>query len=54
MATEVYQPQQELPVTTVVYSLPTPTDTPIYEDPNDQVFLGDIQFVGRVPVVSVA
>jgi hypothetical protein len=52
MATEIYQPPQEMPPTTKVYSLPTEsTGTVVYEDPNDILFLGDIQFVGREPTL---
>ena len=54
MATEVYQPPQDLKATTVVYGLDTGNGTEVYEDPNDTLFAGEIQIAGQVPTVVVA
>jgi len=56
MATEIYTPPQELPVTSKVYSIPTDTTgSTVYEDPNKVLFLGDVQAVGQtIADVTVA
>jgi len=53
MATEIYQPPQELPVTTVVYgALTDTTGSVVYEDPNDVVFVGDLRLAGNRPTIT--
>jgi hypothetical protein len=54
MATEIYQPPQELPVTTVVYGVGPVTGSSLYEDPNNVVFAGDLQLVGQNVSVEVS
>lgn len=54
MATEIYTPPAELPITSRVYRLPWDgTGTVTYEDPNKVLFLGDVQIVGNKPTVVV-
>ena len=60
MATEIYTPPSEGKVTSRTYSpatedsLTASTGTVVYEDPNKVVFLGGAQFVGHVPIATVA
>ena len=55
MATEIYTPPQELPVTSVVYGLLTDTTgSSVYEDPNKVLFTGDVQAVGQDVTIVVA
>ena len=55
MATEIYTPPQELPITTKTYSPPSDTTgSKTYDDPNKPTFLGDIQMVGMEPEAVVA
>ena len=55
MATEIYTPPQELPITSKIYS-PTFDDSgsTTYEDPNKVTFVGDISLVGQAPTVVEA
>ena len=41
-------------IRTKAFAVPSPRLTSFYSDPNNVVFVGDAQIVGRVPVVSVA
>jgi len=54
MATEIYTPPQELPVTTVVYRSTDVTGTTVYEDPNKVLFLGSAQMAGQDVTIVVA
>jgi hypothetical protein len=55
MATEIYTPPQELPVTSKIYGLPfDDSGSTVYEDPNKVTFVGDVSLVGHEPTATVA
>jgi hypothetical protein len=55
MATEIYTPPQELPITSKIYGLTfDDSGSTVYEDPNKETFVGDVSLVGQAPTVVEA
>lgn len=54
MATEIYQPPQELGPITKIYALQDEGGSSVYEDPTDELFTGGIQVVGQTVTIAVA